>query len=141
MSLANHIPPIYPNKDVDANPDNWSKVSSYIKRDDFRLVNATAAQSGAISFIIDHAIKHTADAIRRGEFVPVVDTQRFFDWLRQRTFTEPPRTTQVAAGNVPGRASSARQPVSHAAHVVAGVGTDVETGKGGGRRKASAKST
>ena len=136
MASNHNLPPIYPSKDVERDPYSWNKVSSYVSHEDWQTINSVAAQSGAISFIIDHAIHTTAVAIREHRLVPIIDTPRFFQWLRQRTTSEPPGTSQVAAGNVPGRVEGARQPTSHVAHVVAGPRTDVETGKGRVGRKA-----
>src|ERR1035437_1374991 len=96
MASNHNLPPIYPSKDVERDPYSWNKVSSYVSHEDWQTINSVAAQSGAISFIIDHAIHTTAVAIREHRLVPIIDTPRFFKWLRERTTSEPPRTSQVA---------------------------------------------
>lgn len=134
MSLSHHIPPIYPDKVNGAherNPDGWNRVGSFVSKADFQTINAAAGQSGTISFIIDQAIHLTAEHIRQHGYQPVLDTHRFLQYLRERSFGEPTSPTQGTAGDDTGRIESARESVANPTDVPTSSGPAVAGGLGG----------
>lgn len=132
-----HLPPIYPSKTSPADfPLLWAKVSSYVDRGDWQLINAMLAGTGGVSFIIDHAIHSTAEHIRRNGLVPVVDTARFLKYLSQRSFTVPSAEIAGTASDVAGRNAGAREQVAHRTDESTGIGKDAPGGRSKGSRKA-----
>lgn len=143
MPSRPHWKPVYPGKNH-LDPDTWNKIGSVVPRRDWQLINSVTGQSGTISFIIDHAIKSTADVIRKHN-LSYADAERFVEWLCRRSFTEfsqrPGGESAPLAEGSPGddrrRETEGGHGVADAPHIATGVGQSspaTDSGDSGGGR-------
>ncbi len=134
MPTKTYWSPVYKRKDVATNPENWSKVSSYVSKRDFHAINSVVGQSGGISHIIDHAIHLTAEYIRANDLT-YLNSEGFIKWICERSFSEPTSPQQGEAGNDGRREEGACDRVENPSDVPTSSRSDAPQGSIGGGRE------
>jgi hypothetical protein len=99
-------PPIYPN--IKASPT--IRIQADVPVTDHQAIVGTAANTGVISFVIQQAIKLTAEYVRNNN-LSYLDSDRFLDYLRERSFVS--NTEKATLVNVARRTEKIRNGVKN----------------------------
>ena len=123
----------YPNIST-AEKENVRRLTIELPQDDAGAIMSVAVNPAIFSLICQSALKQTAAYVRSNS-LKYTDSERFIQWICQRTFSSP--VEDSVGQNGPGGVEETRRGVENARTESAVVGKEVEgKGKGtGGRRR------